>query len=153
MRKIIKKDTIIRKLGNLKEYLQELETLSKRPLTEYLDNFEYRRAVERLIQVIVECAIDINTLLVVGLGERPPIDYKESFLKLVTCKIIPKEFVEVLIPFVSLRNRIVHEYEKINNELVYASIRHILIEFKKYRKEITRYVFKYENKKGGNLWG
>lgn len=141
-KKLFKKEAVRRKLANMKEYLKELETLSKRDLEGYLGNFEYRRAVERLIQIIVETAVDCNNLIVISLGERPPIGYKESFLKLAKLKVISPEFASSLIPFVSLRNRIVHEYEEIKDELVFASIRQVLGEFAKYQKMVAKFISK-----------
>lgn len=48
------KNLIRRKLIVIDGYLSELEILSKRSLEDYLSGFEHRRAVERLIQVIVD---------------------------------------------------------------------------------------------------
>lgn len=139
---MIKKVNIHRKMMNLDKYLSELVLLSRRSIEEYLEDFELRRAVERLIQVIVDALIDCNTLLLVGLGERPPIDYKESFLNLGKLKVISTQFASDLVPLTSLRNRIVHEYEEIDNKLVYASIKILLKDMKRYMSAITKYIAK-----------
>lgn len=139
---MLKKNLIQRKLANLKEYLSELEALSGRSLEEYVKDFEYRRAVERLIQIIVECAIDGNNLIITGMGKRPAMEYKESFSKLVDMGIISSDFASRLIPYTSLRNRIVHEYAEIKNELVYTSIKMLLRDFKMYLAEMVKFLQK-----------
>lgn len=54
-----------RKLQRLASYLGELEEMSGLTLEDYLSDFRHRRAVERLIQVIVDVSVDINTHAVV----------------------------------------------------------------------------------------
>lgn len=132
-----KRDLIRRKLIIIDGYLSELEILSKRSMQDYLSNFEHRRAVERLIQVIVECACDCNSFIIIDRGNRPPSSYRDSFHKLGELGVISKALVSKFIPLVSLRNRIVHDYEILKNELVYANIKKTLRIFRQYVKLIT----------------
>ena len=55
----MRKSAINRKLIAMEQYLSELEILSQHSLKEYLADFKIKRACERLIQVIVESAIDL----------------------------------------------------------------------------------------------
>ena len=52
---------IKRKLRKMAEYLDELESMRSVSLDEYLRDFRQCRAVERLIQLIVDVAVDVNT--------------------------------------------------------------------------------------------
>lgn len=88
----------------------------------------------------VESACDCNSFIIVDGRRRPPSDYRDSFHKLGELGVIPKELVSKFIPLVSLRNRIVHEYETIKNELVYASIKRVSRLFRQYVKLITEYI-------------
>ena len=134
---MIKKNVVNQKLITMKQYLSELGILARHSLDEYLrfmffreychakkqvSDFTIKRSTERLIQVIVECTVDCNNLILVGLGDSPPVDYKESFTKLVAHAVIPMDFASRLIPYVSIRNRIVHEYNQLQDDLVYAII-------------------------------
>lgn len=56
-------DRICAKLDKLQSYYTELKYLSSISLNEYISNSIYRRAVERTMQLIVECATDINNML------------------------------------------------------------------------------------------
>ena len=51
---------------------------------DYVSNFRHRRTVERLIQLIVDLAVDINTHAVVDAGNPPPADSYASALPLST---------------------------------------------------------------------
>jgi len=44
-----------------------------------------------------------------------------------------------------LRNRLVHEYEEIDDEIVYNSIQKTIANYKKYIKKIESYLKKIEN--------
>ena len=136
----MRKNAINRKLVAMEQYLSELEILSQHSLKEYLTDFRIKRACERLIQVVVESAIDCNNLILVGLGDSPPVDYKESFTKLVGHSVIPTNFASQLIPYVSIRNRIVHEYDELKDDLIYAAINMLLHDMKRYRQLITNYL-------------
>ena len=137
---MIKKSVVNQKLITMKQYLSELGILARHSLGEYLRDFTIKRSTERLIQVIVECAFDCNNLILVGLGDSPPVDYKESFTKLVAHGVIPMDFASRLIPYVSIRNRIVHEYDRLKDDLVYAIINILLQDMKRYQQLIINYL-------------
>ena len=54
---------LLAKLQNLEAYLQELESLVRIPLAEFMERPYYRRAAERLIQITVEDAIDCGAIV------------------------------------------------------------------------------------------
>jgi uncharacterized protein YutE (UPF0331/DUF86 family) len=136
----MRQDTIRQKLVLMKQYLGELDTLSRCSQEEYLSDFKTRRACERLIQVIVECMIDCNHALIAGMGTCPPATYTDSILKLVDESIMSQDFASRLIPYVSIRNRIVHEYEQIKDNLIFATLRLFIKDMNQYSQTITNYI-------------
>ena len=136
----MRKDTIRQKLVLMKQYLSELDTLSHCSQEEYLSDFKTRRACERLIQVSVECMIDCNHTLIAGMGICPPASYADSILKLVEHSIISQDFASQLIPYVSIRNRIVHEYEQIKDNLIFVTLRLFIKDMNQYLQIITNYI-------------
>lgn len=133
---------IERKLRLLAEYLGELEQISKATYKQYQESFQVKRAAERLIQLVVEVATDVNGLLIVGLGEAPPEDYFTSFTKLSQLGVLPDDFAQALAPTTAIRNRLVHEYDAVDDRLVYASVQPILEEFTQYLGTIRKYMQK-----------
>lgn len=124
---------IRRKLIKLQEYLAELHELKDVPFTRYSTDFYVQRTAERLIQLIVECAVDINTyLLVEYVGIKPPKDYFTSFIEAGEARIIPGELARALAPSAGMRNVIVHEYEEIDDAVVHQSIRLTLDKYTEY---------------------
>ena len=114
---------IRRKLNKMSEYIDELIEVNKYTLDDYLDNFYMKRTAERLIQLIVEVATDINGHIVVDEGYSPPEDYYNSFLKLSETGAISIDFAKELAPSAGLRNRLLYEYEEIDDEIVFNSVK------------------------------
>jgi len=137
---VLDKIAIEQKLTALAEYLDELEQISQYSYQEYKANFQIKRTVERLIQLVVECATDINGLLITGLGEVPPRDYFSSFIVLGDLGVLPTGFAETLAPTTAIRNRLVHEYETVDERLVYAGVKPILEEFTQYAELVSKYL-------------
>lgn len=137
---MVNKELIHRKLNKLIQYLNELEGIQEYTLEDYLDNYFIRRTTERLLQLIVEVATDINGHIIVENEEKPPTDYYESFIILSKLDIINKDFAQKLAPSTGLRNRLVHEYEEIDDKIVFVSIEKTLKMYRKYIEQINDYL-------------
>ena len=131
-------ELIHRKLTKLIQYLDELKAIKDYTLEEYLDNYFIKRTTERLIQLIVEVATDINGHIIVEEGHNPPHNYYQSFIKLGQLNLINEELATKLAPSTGLRNRIVHEYEEINDQIVFESVERALKLYSQYIKEIKK---------------
>ncbi len=137
---MVNQELVRRKLSKLIQYLEELESIKNYTFQEYLDNHFIRRTAERLLQLIVEVATDINGHIIVEKGHLPPKNYYESFIFLGDLGVLNKSFARQLAPSSGLRNRLVHEYEEIDDKIVYDSIDTALKNYKKYVKEIDQYL-------------
>ena len=85
-----------------------------------------RAATERLLQVAVDLAVDINAHLAsVALG-RAPSTGRESFLAAAEAGILPADLAERLAPSAGLRNVLVHRYVDIDVDVVAGAIGEIL---------------------------
>jgi len=91
------------------ENLKALEPIENMTKKEYIEDLYKRKATERLLQELIEAAIDINTYVIVQKGNKVPDDYYESFIKAGELKIISADLAEKLAPSAGLRNRLVHE--------------------------------------------
>ena len=98
-------DRICSKLDRLHSYYTELKSLAALSLEEYMSNSIYRRAVERTIQLIVECATDINNMLLKMYNKKGATDYFNSFIDIAEQNIIPAEFALKIAPSTGLRNK------------------------------------------------
>ncbi len=134
-------ETVVRKLTRLKGYLQELGNYKSISWEEYSGAFQNQRAVERLIQLIVDIAVDINTHALVDHGYPPPSDSFNSFLEASSkLGLFPEPFAQSIAPSTGERNIIVHEYEIIDNAIIYSSIGDMLTYYAEYIKHVNSYL-------------
>lgn len=122
-------------------YLEELRKIIPKDYLEYVSSIEKKRACERLLQIIIECVMDICILLLKGLNTRLPSDEKEVFDLLEENSIIGKEMKEVLKKMRGFRNILVHQYGKIDDEIVFENL-HRLEDFYRFKEEILKFLKK-----------
>lgn len=61
--------------------------------------------------------------MIVGLGATVPDSYFESFLELGSLHVMDGHLARSLAPSAGLRNRLVHEYDDIDDAIVYDSVK------------------------------
>jgi uncharacterized protein YutE (UPF0331/DUF86 family) len=123
---------IKQKLTNMASYVEEMMPYLQEPVKGYLKDSGRRRIVERLAQVIVESAIDTNGLLIERAGNVPPATAYRSFDSLHELGAIDDHLTARFHRYVGLRNRIVHDYDVLDNKIVYHSAKRLLDDAEQY---------------------
>ena len=116
-------DVIERRLAHQRNLLAELDVLDNRTAQALSDSAIIRNATERLIQVIVDLAVDINAHVASTVIGRAPGTGRESFDLMVEAGVITHRLADQLKPAVGLRNVLVHLYADIDMEIVAESNR------------------------------
>jgi len=125
-------DLVRRKLARLNMYLERLKPIAAKSYNEYLSDAYLKFSTERLIQLIVECASDVNNHVVVEKGQRPPEDYTSSFIRAAEAGLITRELAERIKGSGGMRNIIVHEYMDIDDEKVFKTLPLALTDYLEY---------------------
>lgn len=112
-----------RKLNVITANLQVLEQVATIDLAIYRTEIFTRKGTERLLQELIEAALDLNLHLLAQTVHKLPDDYYQSFILLGNLGILPKELAIALAPSAGLRNRLVHEYEAIDDTVVLKAVR------------------------------
>lgn len=81
-----------------------------------------RRYVERTLHMMIEACIDIANHIISYEGYREPLDNKDVFQILHEEKIINEQLNNRLQKMAQFRNIIVHDYIRVQPEIVYAII-------------------------------
>lgn len=136
---MIDRDRVLTKLDELDGYLGELRSVVPGSLEEYL-TVEKRRASERLVQVSVEVVIDVCALLVTGLRLGLPAEEDDLFEKLATRGAISRTMADTLRRMKGLRNLLVHEYGRVNDALVFETVRTRLDDFATFKREVLTFL-------------
>lgn len=136
----IEEEIIRKKIAVMIESLKALEPIMNMTPEEYIEELYKRKATERLLQELIETAIDVNTYLIVQTGNTIPDDYYESFIKAGELKVISLELAEKLAPSAGLRNRLVHEYDGLEHSIVLNAVRTAENLYPQYVKQIEDYI-------------
>lgn len=136
----VDRELVARKLQQLEGYLRELEQAAPGDYQSYAADIVTKRAVERLLQLCIECASDINAHLLAKSVGVAPADYYMSFIMAGDRGLIPAELAGELAPSAGLRNKLVHEYGVVDDRLVYESVSNTALLFPRYIRAIKNYL-------------
>ena len=82
----------------------------------------------------------MNAHLAAELSAEVPDDYYRGFIRLGELGVLPRDLAERLAPSAGLRNRLVHEYDILDDGRVLASIGRVLDEYPRYVQAIDAYL-------------
>ena len=133
---------IRRKLGHIVAALEALRPLAGLTREEYVARLYERKAAERFLQEAIEAALDINAHLLAETGGLVPDDYYSGFIALGDLGILSPELARRLAPSAGLRNRLVHEYDTLDNDRVLAAIGTLLAQYPRYIQAIEAHLDK-----------
>lgn len=129
-----------RKLLVIVENLTALEPIAVMPPQRYREELFTRKGTERLLQELIEAAIDLNTHILVQDGQGVPDDYYHGFTRLADHGILSRNLADALAPSAGLRNRLVHEYDAIVDAIVLDAVRKAQALYPQYVAAIERYL-------------
>ena len=134
------REVVRRKLAHLAEALEALRPLARLSFAEYRDRLYERKAAERLLQVAIEAAVDVSTHLVVGLGRTAPVDAYGSVVALGTAGVLERDLAARLAPATGLPNRLVHEYNGLDDRKVHGALGEALDGFAAFVAQVERFL-------------
>ncbi len=138
-------DVIYRKLSRINEDLELLREPATMPFGDYVQKPFHRKGSERMLQEVIEAAVDINSHLLVAAGFPAPADYYQSFVEAAqNLGLFDREFAMQIAPSAGLRNRLVHEYDKLDDAVVFTSIRQMLDLYPRYVQAVVDYMARLE---------
>ena len=128
------------KLSIILENLKAIEPIKAMNRDKYFGDLYKRKATERLLQELIEAAIDINVHMIIGSGHAPPDDYYQSFIRAGELGMIPSELAEKLAPSADLGNRLVHEYDRIDHSMILEAVAMAGKLYPRYLKEVHSFL-------------
>jgi uncharacterized protein YutE (UPF0331/DUF86 family) len=131
---------IRRKLATISRNIGELEPVAKLELDEYRRDRFRLKGSERMLQEIVEAAVDANNHLLRSSGAELPSDYHESFVAMGRAGILPTTLALALATAAGLRNRLVHEYDAIDDSIVLRAIGTARRQFAEFVAAVEQYI-------------
>ncbi len=132
---MIDKKRILAKVDELDGFLYELQSISPEDFKDY-QRTEIKRSCERLLQLSVECIIDICKIFVSNLKLGLPSEENDLFEKMESERIITEDMTVILKEMKGFRNILVHEYAVVDDEIVYTFIKTRMGDFKMFKKQV-----------------
>lgn len=130
------------RLRRLEKALQVLQQSSKLTYEELISNDVLLSAIERNLQVAIECVLDIGNHIIAEKGFESPDDNEDIIRILGNEGIVPSDFAESIKGIAGFRNILVHEYTGIDYGLLYNYLVNRLDDFRGFARYISAYLEK-----------
>jgi len=128
---------ILRKLADLSIYIQQISEFRSLSVDEYKSDWKTQRIVDRTLHIMIEMCIDITGHLISDRKLRVPESYADGFRILNENGIVSDDLIDPLMKMAKFRNIIVHQYEKVDPEIVISILQGNIDDFQKFSDEIV----------------
>ncbi len=92
------------------------------------------------MQQLVDLAVKINAHAVTSHGMTTPADYHQSFAAAADLEMIARPLADQLAPSTGLRNRLVHEYDDLDLDIVAHAIAGAVSQYDEYCRQVARWL-------------
>lgn len=131
----VNKQTIQDKLLRLRESIKVLEELKDEPKNIFLNDPKINGAAMFNLIISIEIIVDIGNHILSEVFQKPASTYKDVIVFLGEAEVLPKEFAEENKDMADFRNKLIHDYDRVELEKVYEYLQKApdtLNEFAKY---------------------
>ena len=133
---MLDKNLILRKLSELEDYQSQLQEYKNITVNAYINDWKVQRIIERTLQLLIEICVDICHHLISAKKYRIPTSYSDTFLVLFEQQIFDEMLTERFQKMSRFRNILVHNYEKVDPEIVIPLLKNNLNDFTLFRNAI-----------------
>jgi len=133
---------LLRKLAQLEEYVSQIEEYRSLSVEQYKDDWKLQRIIERTLQMMIETCVDIAGHIISDSKFRIPDSYADSFRVLSENKIIATDLCKTMEQIVKFRNVVVHQYDRVDAEIVVGILRKRINDFNSFKDAIINFLKK-----------
>ncbi|MGA7933244.1 MAG: DUF86 domain-containing protein [Kovacikia sp.] len=133
-------NSVHHRLDLILDYLNEIKPLASISLDEFLHNRYLLRAAERLLEITIQAAIDINNHLLKELSQTSEQSNADVFLELSRLGAITPALAQLLSESGKFRNRLAHRYDDVDPEIVFSVINEVLEQYPLYVEQVENFM-------------
>ena len=142
---MIDENFVERKIALIQEGLQRLSDLKELTFDEVAKDFFKYSTLKLVLMEVIGRAIDINEHLIAESEKsemETPLTYRETFLTMGKLGILPKEFASQIAESAGFRNAIVHNYNNLDQYLIYKTVGQAIRQYTQYCERILNFLSK-----------
>lgn len=137
---MVDEDVLRQKLVMLSEYLTDLGEIQKDiSIEQFISDKKIQRYTERTLHLALECCLDIGSHIIADEGYREPMNNKDVFTVLAENNIIDQDEVEYLQKMAQFRNLLVHDYARLDPQIIYRIVKQNLGEISLYANKVKQF--------------
>jgi len=133
-----------RKLTQLDVYVGYLEELAKLEAETFVADYRSVGAARYYLQASIECCADVGAHILATDSSRRAEDYRSVFRILGEEALVPADVAVAMEPAASLRNRLVHGYDQIDDGRVFEMLKTAPATLRAFAKAIAVYLERTE---------
>lgn len=141
---MVDRERILSKIAELRSYLEELKKIIPKSFEGYEQSELNRRACERLLQISIECVLDVCDVIFSGLKLGVPASEEDIIEKLNRAGVMTNKTTNKLKGMKQMRNVLVHRYPYVDDEKIYRSLTTEIRDFNVFIDEILNFLKKKE---------
>lgn len=137
---MVDKELLLRKLSELDEYFKQVKEFEIITVEQYLEDWKLQRIIERTLQMMIEICVDSASHIISDKGYRIPKTYADTFKVLYENGALNRELFGKMEKMTKFRNIVVHNYDKIDAEIVIAILKRDINDFMAYKDAIIKII-------------
>jgi len=127
---------VLRKLSDLSDLYRQLLEYRDISTRRYAADWKSQRIVERTLQMMVEICLDVANHIISDKGYRRPVGYADHFTVLRENRILNARLAAHMEKMAKFRNLIVHNYDKIDAEIIVSILKKNLPDFEAFKTAV-----------------
>lgn len=136
----INRDIIMSRLTRLENCLEKLKKIAQTyTKQEFLTNGDVQDIAERNLQIAAQCCIDIGNHIISVKKTSLPEGYGEIFVKLHEIGVIDEKTTQEMAKIAGFRNILVHDYLKVDHEIVYDNLQDLEVFFD-FARQVNQFI-------------
>ena len=138
-------DVVDARLLSMEPLLARLAELREVSGTRLAGDLDLRLVVERILTVLVDTAVSVNSHVVTAAGRPSPADYRSTFLAAADAGLITADLARRIAPSAGLRNLLTHRYGEVDHQRVAAAVPGAVDDYTDYVAQVSRWLLDAED--------
>ena len=134
--RVVDRDLLLRKAADIDRYLGELSEFRAIDASAYAANWKTQRIVERTLHLAIEACMDLADHFVADRRLPVPETAAGAFLALSDSRALDPALAGALARMVAFRNILVHDYARLDPQIVLRVLAHDVDDIRRFRDAI-----------------